>query len=173
MALRCFPLLQNQSTLQALFTAMILRLAYDASHCSFRACNTLLAQLWQIVPFFWSWARKTKQLCFVRRNSGETYSLPRAYFHPFKAWLRHKLKHITVLSIFILPHLYRSGNTTPPVSVAYLPLLNCCTASKSRSKNIRISSGSEPARNRRTIAMRVLAADLPCVLLPVLFLILP
>lgn len=59
------------------------------------------------------------------------------------------------------------------ISCLYLPLLNCFTASKSRSKNIRISSGREPARNRRTIDMRVPAEDLPCVLLPVLFLILP
>lgn len=57
--------------------------------------------------------------------------------------------------------------------VQSIPLLKRFTGSKSRSRNIFISSGSEPARNLRTIAIRVPAADFPCVLLPVLFLIRP
>lgn len=92
--------------LYKLFTAMILRLAYDASHYPLLACYNLFAQLWQVVQLFWPWTCKTEQSCFVRRNLGETQSLPRVYFHPFKAWLSDKLTHITVLSLFILPHLY-------------------------------------------------------------------
>lgn len=54
-----------------------------------------------------------------------------------------------------------------------LPFLKCFTGSDSRSKNNWISSGWVPARNRKTMAMRVPEADLPWVLLPVLFFIRP
>lgn len=53
------------------------------------------------------------------------------------------------------------------------PFLKCFTGSNSRSKNISISSGWVPARNLRTMAMRVPEADFPWVLLPVLFFIRP
>lgn len=54
-----------------------------------------------------------------------------------------------------------------------LPFLKCFTGSNSRSKNIWISSGWDPARNLITMAMRVPEADFPWVLLPVLFFIRP
>lgn len=118
MTLRCLPLLQYHSTLQPLFIAIILRLAYNASDDSFLACYSLLAQLWQVIQFFWPWTCKTEQLCFVTENLRGIPVLTKSLLSSFQGTVRDKLKHITVLSIFILPHLYRSGSTIPSGSTA-------------------------------------------------------
>mgnify|MGYP001852988542 CR=1 FL=1 len=142
--------------------------AYSISNCSLLACYGLLAKLWQVTSFFWTQMFKRQRSCFVSKTSGKTQSLGSSPFHPSKDTVRDKWHQVYPPTSKQLRKQHICG-----IYCLYLPWLNCFTASKSRSKNIRISSGSEPARNRRTMDMRVAAADLPCVLFPVLFLILP